>query len=158
MKAVTLEQYLGPYAASEEITPEVRANAEEFLPRLNAALVMYQQDGGEMPDNPHTSCVVAGEGNGGVRPPSCPIGAPSSQHKQGRACDIFDPLRAFARWCLRNVERLKAIGILGMENPRWTPTWTHLQDAAVHSGAFVFIPDASQPLAEALPEQLEGQA
>ena len=154
---VTIEQYAGRYLAHCDFTQERRANAVGLLAIVNPVLALAIADGVPLEVNPTTGCLISGSGNGGFRPQDCPIGAPTSNHKQGRGIDIYDPRRLFARWCLRNIERLKALGVRGMENPQWTPTWVHLQDITVKSGKFVFIPDTSPAKAPPLPEQT-GQA
>ncbi len=79
--------------------------------------------------------------------------AAHSAHITAEALDTHDPARLFARWCLQNLAELQTIG-LWMEDPRWTPTWVHLQTHAPHSGHRVFIPSSAPPLAPSLPEQL----
>jgi hypothetical protein len=152
--SLTLEQYAGPYLAHPDFTTERRANATHMIECVNAVIGMAEADGIVFETNPHTGCLISGDGNGGFRPQSCRIGAPDSAHKQGQGIDIRDTAgRHFARWCLQNVARLKAAGICAIENPRWTPTWVHLQTRPVPSGHFAFIPSASPPLAPPLPEQ-----
>jgi hypothetical protein len=152
--SLTLEQYAGPYLAHADFTPKRRSNAAHLIECVNAVIAMAEADGIVFENNPHTGCLISGDGNGGFRPQSCHIGAPDSAHKQGQGIDIRDIAgRAFARWCLINEARLQAAGIFAIENPRWTPTWVHLQTRPVPSGHFVFIPSADAPLAPALPEQ-----
>lgn len=79
--------------------------------------------------------------------------AKSSAHLEGLAVDLHDwPDRRFARWCLRNLAHLTRLGLYA-EDPRWSPTWLHLQIRAPGSGHRVFIPSSAPPLALALPEQ-----
>jgi hypothetical protein len=156
MTPLTLKDYLGPYD-DPRITPEVRANAERLLAVVNPVLAAAEADGVELREDPDTGCYIVGNGNGGVRPPDSPVGAKNSAHKRGHAVDIYDPNRALAGWALRNVERLKLLGIRAVEDPRWTPVWAHLSDEPLASGNFVFIPSATPPLASALPEQLPSE-
>lgn len=149
---ITLEQYAGPYLHHVDFTLERRSNAIDLLAAVNAVLALALADGVPLQASGNTRCLVGGTGNGGFRPQSCPIGAPNSDHKTGRAVDVYETIgRQFARWCLRNVERLEAAGIRSMENPQWTPTWVHL--STVSKSRFVFIPDSSAPKAPPLPEQ-----
>lgn len=80
--------------------------------------------------------------------------AKCSPHLIAEGLDTRDPDRLFARWCLRNLHELERIG-LWMEDPRWTPTWVHLQTHPPKSGKHVFIPSSKPPLAASLPEQKE---
>lgn len=109
------------------------------------------QDGCDLPDNPKTGSGVSGSGNGGFRPHDCPVGASDSQHKQGRAVDRYDPHRQFASWCMAHLDELEKRG-LHMEDPRWTPSWVHLQDVPPHSGKTVYIPNSDPALAGDPPE------
>lgn len=152
---ITLEQYAGPYLAHVDFTLERRSAAIDLLAAVNAVLAMAEADGVEFEKNPNTRTFISGNGNGGFRPQTCPIGAANSAHKQGQGIDIAEVLgRRFARWCLANQPRLIAAGIRGMEDPRWTPLWVHLQTRSVASGHFVFIPDSTPPHCPALPEQM----
>lgn len=157
---VTLDEYLGPYKGHPDITPGILGNAINFLDVANAGLLLAQADGIVLRRNPITGSLVAGSGNGGVRIQAAadrngrPVGAGHSRHKDGRAQDSFDPERRLCAWSLVNKGRLLKIGILAMEDPRWTPTWCHWQDLAVPSGHFAFVPSSDAPLAAALPEQL----
>jgi hypothetical protein len=154
---ITLEHYFGPYWGKGEDTPEMRAAATWLLAAVNRALEAALADGVALVANPKTGSYVSGEGNGGFRDSVCAVGPATSKHRSAHAVDIYDPLRLFARWCLRNEARLRAIGIAAMERPEWTPTWTHLQDLPVRSGTWCFVPSETTPLASALPEQ-EGAA
>lgn len=150
--AITLKDWLGPYADHPDGTPAVREAAIEMLTKVNELYAMAADDGLAMPDNPSTGTGVAGQRNGGFRPQVTSVGAKGSRHKDGHAVDRYDPKREFARWCLRNLDELSKRG-LHMEDPRWTPTWVHLQDVPPGSGRRIFIPSADKPLAPALPEQ-----
>lgn len=147
---ITLAEYLGPYANHPDATPEVRANAQTMLARVNALYAIAARDGVPLPDNPNTKSGVSGSGNGGFRPRACPVGAPSSTHKDGNGVDRYDPSRAFAAWCLSHQDVLASMG-LHMEDPRWTPTWVHLQDVPPRSQRIVYIPSTAPALAAAPP-------
>jgi hypothetical protein len=157
---VSIDDYLGQYAGHADITPGILGAAVNFLHVANAGLLLAQADGVVLHRNTVTGCLIAGSGNGGVRIQNAvdrngrPVGAGHSKHKDGRAGDWFDPLRELCAWSLMNKGRLLEIGILAMEDPRWTPSWCHWQDLAVPSGHFAFVPSADAPLAAALPEQL----
>ncbi|HVB48549.1 MAG TPA: hypothetical protein VNF69_09195 [Burkholderiales bacterium] len=154
---ITLEDYFGPFWGRGEDTPEMRDTATRLLSAVNRALDAALADGVALMLNPKTGSYVSGEGNGGFRGRASAVGPSGSKHRSAHAIDIYDPLRLFARWCLRNEARFRTLGIAGMERPEWTPTWTHLQDLPVRSGTWCFVPADTAPLAGALPEQ-EGAA
>lgn len=84
----------------------------------------------------------------GYRPPGINQnvgGASNSPHMTCEAVDISDPNREFANFCLDNLELLESIGLY-MEDPRWTPTWVHLQIRKPQSGKLVFVPNNRPPL------------
>lgn len=154
MTPITVEQYFGKYIDHPDATPERKALAAMLLEIVNEALAAYEADGGVLRVNPHTGCYIGGDGNGGFRPHECPIGAPGSQHKKSGAIDIYDPKRELAAWSVANESILRHLGIVGMEDPRWTPTWAHWQDVEVASGHFVFIPSRDKALAGPVPGQV----
>lgn len=139
------------YAAA--LTPAIEANAALLLSRVNL-LLEWADEGGVRPAiDARTGTPVAS----GWRPPAvndrtANAGA-SSKHRTAEGVDLRDhPAREFARWCLRNVDALEEIG-LWMEDPRWTPTWVHLQCRPPGSGRRVYVPSAAPALCAALPEQ-----
>lgn len=146
---ITLAQYAGPYLSSADFTLERRANAIDLLAAANAVISLAGADGVVFALNPATGCLVAGNGNGGFRPQSSRIGAPASSHKQGAAVDVYDPQRRFASWCYYHQAQVEAAGIAAVENPRWTPTWVHLDRKP--RLMFFFVPDSSQPRAGPVP-------
>lgn len=153
---VTLGEYLGPYKAHADVTPQIIANANDLLTRVNKVYALYVADGGELQTNPATGSVISGSGNGGLRPRDAKVGAPNSTHKDGQGIDTYDPKRSFASWCIEHFTTLAENG-LHMEDPRWTPTWVHLQSVPPRSGKTVYIPNASPALAAA-PKKWEDMA
>lgn len=71
--------------------------------------------------------------------------ASRSRHITAEAVDLRDRDRSLATWCVDNLDVLAEIG-LWMEDPRWTPTWVHLQIVPPKSGRRVFIPSTKPPL------------
>lgn len=143
---ISATQYFGPYANHADITAQIRFHATGLLDVVNDLLELAKADGCTLPENPNTGCVISGSGNGGFRPGDCKVGASNSKHKYGRAVDIYDPKREFASWCLAHGGEMEKRG-LHMEDPRWTPTWVHLQDVPPGSGLLVYRPSMSPPLA-----------
>jgi hypothetical protein len=125
---------------------EIRNNAALTVSRVNRLLGLAAQEGIE--------CDTV---NSGWRPlevnDATANAAKGSKHIKALAVDLRDtPKRDLARWCLRNQKHLESIG-LWMEDPRWTPTWVHLQIVPPGSGRRVFVPSIKAPLAAPLPEQ-----
>lgn len=157
---ITMADYLGRYDADSSAA--VRVAAGDLLVAVNELLDAADADGVQFHSNPGTGNLVSGQGNGGYRPPYVRVGAKHSKHRTGHAVDIYDPRRELAAWCiahtepacskLGNPDRLAEFGF-AMEDPRWAPTWTHLQDLLPASGKRVFIPSSEPPLAKALPGQ-----
>jgi hypothetical protein len=131
-------------AYRNELTDEIRRNAEDTVAKANELLARAGFE---------DVCSV----NSGWRPrqvnAATPNAAATSHHLTGRAVDLPDPDRTLAAWCVDNLEALAEMG-LWMEDPRWTPTWVHLQSVPPGSGNRVFSPSLAPALAEALPEQL----
>ena len=96
-------------------------------------------DGVVFPVNRKTGSQVSGEVYGGFRPQSCPIGAPGSNHKEGRAVDRYDPHGLIDMWCMAHQPSLRACGIY-LEHPEATRGWSHWQSVPPRSGKVVFYP------------------
>ena len=62
-----------------------------------------------------------------------------SNHLAGAACDVLDKKGALAKWCLKNEDLLKRIG-LWCEHPDYTKGWMHFQILPPRSGNRFFIP------------------
>ena len=156
---ITLKQMLGPYVAH----PAMRAivvlnNCAATLLVVNKLREIAAKDGVELTWNQNQLSLISGSGNGGVRPPDCPVGAAHSQHKNGNGLDGCDIDQSFMRWCLANLDVLRNLGVW-LEHPQWTPHWTHMQRVAPvgwHDGdPMVFLPynpNATPPTCAALPE------
>ena len=118
---------------SGELTDEIRDNAEEMLAKANALLERADMD------------FINGV-NSGWRPKSVNDATANSgshsKHITAEAVDIPDPERKLARWCCDNQDALQDIG-LWMEDPRWTPTWVHVQIVPPGSGKRIYIPSSA---------------
>jgi len=145
---ITSSQYFGLYADHPDATAERRYHATAMLDVVNDLLEVAAAGGCDLPENPDTGSQVSGQGHGGFRTQDCKVGAKDSQHRNGRAVDVYDPHRQLASWCLAHPQELEKRG-LHMEDPRWTPTWVHLQDVPPGSGKLVYIPSTAPALAAA---------
>jgi len=149
---ISLADYFKAYAGYPEITPEIEANAADLLAKHGALMAYAVADGWKPQVNPVTGTMVSGDQNGGWRPQACPIGAPDSTHKKGKAVDTHDPGRRLASWCMANLDRLRDLGLY-MEDPRWTAWkkggggWVHLQSVPPRSGKLVYIPSTADAIA-----------
>lgn len=136
---ITLADYLGPWKDHPDATPEVRANAEELLRRVNALLAELAANSIRTRTNPKTGTLVSGETGGGFRPQTYPVGAPKSAHKTGQAIDVFDPYGSLGAYLFVR-QNLLVKHQLWMEAPSYTVGWLHLQSRGVPSGRTVFNP------------------
>jgi hypothetical protein len=151
---ITLAQYwMGrdtKYAV--ELTAGIRLNAEDLLDRVNRLLAMAAEEGIAPAENEYGSPVASGWRPSAVNDKTANAAA-ASKHMTGEGIDLRDNRpRAFARWCLRHLNELEDLG-LWMEDPRWTPTWVHLQMVPPRSGNRVYVPSNMPALAQALVEQ-----
>lgn len=136
-----------------ELTHEIVYNAELLVHRVGA-LLEHAAAEHITPDidNVTGTCVASGWRPKTINERIANASA-TSLHLHGMGVDLRDiPGRPLARWCLRNLATLEKIQ-LWMEDPRWTPTWVHLQSAPPGSGRRVFVPSNTPPLTAALPEQ-----
>lgn len=152
---ITVAQYfMGRDAShSTELTPEIRRNAALTVQVVNELLSRAAAEGVQPGINPQTNSNVSS----GWRPPGInektANAAKGSTHLQALACDVRDTRgRELARWCLANLDVLAELG-LWMEDPRWTPTWVHLQAVPPGSGKRVYRPSSKPPLTPPLPGQ-----
>jgi hypothetical protein len=137
---ITLDEYVGPWAASPDLTPERRANAHALLLPATWALEKVMREAGIVfRDNPSTGSGISGKTLGGFRPQDCTIGAARSNHKEGLAVDRYDPAGEIDAWCLNNLDALARCGIW-IEAPAKTIGWSHWQCVPPRSGNRVFLP------------------
>lgn len=134
---ITVEQYFRAYVGHAEITPEIHENAVELLGKVNALLEECVAQGWTPRVNPVTGTLISGQQNGGWRPQACPVGAPSSSHKQGRGVDIADGNGELD--AMVDAAMLERHGLY-KEHEDATPGWLHVSDRAPRSGNRVFFP------------------
>lgn len=135
---ISLEEYVGKWSNSPDWTDDRISNAINLLEHVNKLLAEYESESGEkVKTNPNTGSQVSGATFGGFRPQSCPIGAPKSSHKEGLACDIYDPENKLDNWIDDDI--LEEFGLY-REHPTATLTWCHLSTKAPKSGRRSFFP------------------
>lgn len=112
----------------DELTDELKVNAQETVNRVNELLGMF----GEMR-----------KVNSGWRPvsinASTPNAAPKSKHMTCQACDLDDPEGDLDEWAMNNQWALENC-VLFMEHPAATKGWAHFQTVPPRSGKRVFYP------------------
>ena len=136
---ISLSEYVGHWKDSPDWDTERQTAAIFLLDKCADLQTAMMADGVIFQINTKTGTQVSGEVYGGFRPQSCPIGAPHSNHKEGRAVDVYDPYGHIDMWCMGHQSRLKAVGIY-IEHPDYTGGWSHWQSVAPASGKTVFIP------------------
>jgi len=139
---ISLDQYWmgrdSKYA--DELTDEIRLNAQETIDRVNRLL----EYAGRSVDDV----------NSGWRPPSIneqiKNAAKRSNHLIGRAVDVRDIDRSLATWVADNADILLVCDLY-CEDFRWTPTWVHFQTVPPGSGRRIYIPSTAPALDPGFP-------
>jgi hypothetical protein len=121
---------------ADELTAEINKNAQVTVAKANELL--------ERAGRSDIDQVASGWRPAAVNDATANA-ARSSRHLTAEAVDLPDADRTLAGWCVDNLDTLKEIG-LWMEDPRWTPTWIHLQIVPPKSGKVVYIPSTKPPL------------
>lgn len=118
----------------DQLTPEIRANAERTCVLANLLIGYFKSDTGDM-DRHHVTS--------GWRPPevnaATPNAAPRSKHMTGQAVDLADPEGVLDEWCMEHQAILERLGLY-LEHPSATKSWCHVQTVAPKSGKRVFYP------------------
>lgn len=130
---LTEKEFLMGRDKQSPLTEEMKKNTQKLLSAVNKLLSFYGKK---------VSI------SSGYRPASINSsvgGAQGSAHQTCEAVDIADPKSEFAKWCMANQDKIKECGLY-LEDPRWTPTWVHLQIRPPKSGKLVFVPNSSPPL------------
>lgn len=126
---------------AEELTEEIMAHAKITVERVNDLLARAGRS--------DITTVRSGWRPSGIND-ATQNSAAHSNHITGQACDLSDSDRTLATWCVDNLDDLEQIG-LWMEDPRWTPTWLHVQIVPPKSGKLVYIPSTAKPLDPSFP-------
>jgi hypothetical protein len=120
---------------AEELTSDIQRNAQVTVDRANQLLARAGR--------PDIDTVSSGWRPQGLNDATS-HSSKTSNHITAQAVDLPDPDRLLADWCVDNLDVLTEIG-LWMEDPRWTPTWVHVQTVPPKSGKLVYIPSTSKP-------------
>lgn len=145
---LTLEQYWNRRDINyvNDFTQQIAQSGINTVNKINKLLQMFTDETG----------LVRDEFSSGWRPKTVNDATSNasklSNHITADAGDVKDPDRAFAQWCVLNPEKLAECG-LWMEDPRYTPTWAHLQTVPPKSGKRIYIPSTAKPKAPALQGQ-----
>ena len=118
---------------ADELTEEIIANAKVTVERTNDLLSRANRSD-------------VNEVRSGWRPQGINDvtrnAAAGSRHLSGQAVDLADVDRTLSGWVFDNLDDLRELG-LWAEDPRWCPTWLHLQTVPPKSGKIVFIPSSA---------------
>lgn len=131
---ITIEQYFmgRDKLYPEELTDNLKSNAEVTVNKTNQLMTIYCQETGNQCPGVRS----------GWRPKEInaktPGASKSSHHMTCEAIDLGDSTNALKDWCLTNLIALEQIG-LWMEDPECCPSWCHLQTVSPKSGHRVFI-------------------
>ena len=117
----------------DELTDDIRANAEITVERVNELL--------ERSGFKSISTVNSGWRPQGINDATANA-AKGSKHLTAEACDLPDVGGVLRTWAVDNLDVLADIG-LWIEDPRWTKTWLHVQTVPPKSGKRVFIPSTA---------------
>ena len=135
---ITLEDYVGPHAGSEDWNQERIDNAVEWLRRVNRLIdAMVARKLCSFRINPSTGTMISGQTFGGFRPQDCPQGAPNSSHKDAKGGDLYDPKNEIDTAL---TDALLVEFDLYRESPGATTGWVHLTTRAPKSGHRSFLP------------------
>lgn len=130
---LTIEGYFGRMTHFEPPSPEVYANAQEMLRRVNALLA----------ECAHIPAAAAPSQTSGWRPvgynATVPGAAVGSRHITGEAIDLSDPGGELDEFLFDN-PHLLAKHELWAEHPLATKNWVHLQSVPPRSGRRHFYP------------------
>lgn len=140
---ITLQNYFmgRDLTHAEELTDEIMANAAVTVERVNDLLQRAgRSDIHEVRSGWRPKAINDATSNA----------AGASRHLTGQAVDLADNDRSLAEWCVDNLDDLAAVG-LWMEDPRWTPTWVHLQVVPPKSQKTVYVPSTAKPLDPGFP-------
>mgnify|MGYP001187610921 FL=1 len=136
---LTLEEYVGPHAASPDWTEDRIKAAQVLVLAVNGLGDEMQAAGVYFPVNPYTGSRVSGKWYGGFRPQNCPEGAAHSAHKEGCAVDLADPKGELDAWLSDHPDALERHNLY-RESPEDTLHWLHLSTRAPKSGLRTFKP------------------
>lgn len=123
---ISLAEQMGPNKY-EDLTPELQANTQEHLIRINKfreiyGKPMYVNSGYRTPE--HNALIG---------------GAKNSSHCTCQATDFKDNNGELKKYIAENSDILEKCNLY-MEAPESTPTWVHLQSRPTPSGSRTFKP------------------
>ena len=126
---ITVDEYIGQHIAGheEELTDEIRANAEILCGRANQLIAAFGEDRG-LRSGWRPAAINKSAG-----------GATRSRHMTGQAIDVEDDDGLLDAFCRQNIILLEQLE-LWLEDGAATPTWCHVQCVPPRSRRRFFIP------------------
>lgn len=126
-KFVSLYDYLQGRATLATLPPELVANANTLIPKINGLLEAIKK----------SPTVTSGYRTASINVSAG--GSKNSAHLTCEAIDLADPDGSLGKLLLNNPALLETHDLY-MEHPTATPTWVHLQTRRTKSGKRVFYP------------------
>jgi Peptidase M15 len=133
MKKITMDAFLMKRIKFEDLTPEMKADSQDLLEKVNALLLDFYKQYPEAGTRVVTS---------GYRTPAANAaagGAKKSNHMICQAVDLSDADKQLGIWLTRFPEFLSKHDLY-MESKSATPTWVHLQLQPPRSKRRIFLP------------------
>jgi hypothetical protein len=135
---ILIDDYVGPHAGSDDWNQARIDNAVEWLRRVNRLIdAMMSRKLCRFRINPATGTMISGQTFGGFRPQSCPQGAPTSSHKEGKGGDLYDHKNEIDNAIN---DALLIEFDLYREHPDKTKGWVHLTTRPPGSKKRTFMP------------------
>lgn len=106
------------------------SNSSELIPLINELLIEFYKAHPNVPRRSVTSGYRPSAINAKVKGAS-----KKSAHMSCQAIDLWDRDRLLGVWCKKNVHLLERLGLY-LEDPAYTPTWTHLQTRPTRNRIF----------------------
>lgn len=133
MHKFTREQFLMGRIKWDELTPEMQADTDDLLDKVNRLMADFYTRNPDEKQRVITS---------GYRSPAINAkagGAAKSKHMICQAIDIHDPTGTLDKWLTLYPEKLIEFDLY-REHPDHTPNWTHLQITGPRSKKRTFLP------------------
>ena len=130
-KYISVLEILMGRAKLEELPKEYVENINILVTRVNSLLELFFKDH----PNEEKKTVSSGYRTPDINK-SIPGSAKKSNHMTCSAVDLFDKNRTLSNWCVKNIKKLNELELY-LEDPKYTPSWTHLQIKKTRNNPFI---------------------